>query len=305
LKKIIVTTTINPPTEAIEKFDALEDWDLIVIGDKKTPADYSLKRGRYVPPAEQEAYDKALSDAIGWNCIQRRNFGFLLAHDAGADLIATVDDDNIPFEGWGPSLILDEKPSVRLYKCDLPVFDPIGATEYGHLWHRGYPLQLLHKRKYDVFEDGASIDRIDVQADFWNGDPDIDAMCRMEHRPDCTFKDDIFPLASDTWSPFNSQNTFLKADVLKNYFMFPHVGRMDDIWGSYFLQAKGGRVAYNKATVRQDRNVHDFTKDMVKEFLGYEHNLKLVEALHEDAEKIYDFIPKESGNSFDLYRKHF
>lgn len=305
MKKIIVTTTINPPTKALLKFDALADWELIVIGDKKTPADFRLKRGRYVGPAEQEAYDKPLSDAIGWNCIQRRNFGFLLAHDAGADIIATVDDDNLPFAHWGPRLLLEERPAVRLYQCDLPVFDPVGATEYGHLWHRGYPLQLLHKRRYDSFEDGVVLDGTDVQADFWNGDPDIDALCRMEHRPDCSFDDGIFPLTSDKWSPFNSQNTFLKAGCLPNYFMFPHVGRMDDIWGAYFLQAKGGRVVFNKASVRQDRNVHDFTKDMVQEFLGYERNLELVEALQEDAEKIYAFIPEASARAFDLYRKHF
>ena len=42
VKKVIVTTTINPPTEAILRFDAMTDWDLVVIGDKKTP-DYSCR----------------------------------------------------------------------------------------------------------------------------------------------------------------------------------------------------------------------------------------------------------------------
>ena len=35
--KFIITTTINNPTAAIQKFDQMEDWKLIVIGDKKTP----------------------------------------------------------------------------------------------------------------------------------------------------------------------------------------------------------------------------------------------------------------------------
>ncbi len=34
-----------------------------------------------------------------------------------------------------------------------------------------------------------------MQADFWNGDPDIDAICRMEHAPECKFDDSYFPLA--------------------------------------------------------------------------------------------------------------
>jgi hypothetical protein len=45
MKKVIVTTTINPPTKAIHKFDSMPDWDLVVIGDLKTPKDYALKRG--------------------------------------------------------------------------------------------------------------------------------------------------------------------------------------------------------------------------------------------------------------------
>jgi hypothetical protein len=47
-QRVIVTTTINPPSEAIELFDSFEDFSLIVIGDKKTPSDHSRRRGVYV-----------------------------------------------------------------------------------------------------------------------------------------------------------------------------------------------------------------------------------------------------------------
>ena len=40
--KFIVTTTIQPPTEATIKFSKKKDWNLIV-GDKKTPSqDYKI-----------------------------------------------------------------------------------------------------------------------------------------------------------------------------------------------------------------------------------------------------------------------
>lgn len=86
MKKVIVTTTINKPTEAIIKFDSLKDWTLIVVGDKKTPKNYKLKNGIYLSPEEQEKYDKNLSDLIGWNTHARRNFGHLLAKDFNADI---------------------------------------------------------------------------------------------------------------------------------------------------------------------------------------------------------------------------
>ncbi len=51
MKKVIVTTTINPPTKAVKLFQAMKEWDLVVIGDLKTPKDYHLERGLYMDPA--------------------------------------------------------------------------------------------------------------------------------------------------------------------------------------------------------------------------------------------------------------
>ena len=239
MKKVIVTTTINLPTEAIRRFQTMKDWDLVVIGDKKTPPNYKLDRGTYVTPEMQESYDKPLSDAIGWNCIQRRILGILWAHDTGADVVAVVDDDNIPLAGWGENLMVGREVEVNYYETDLPAFDPVGATNHKALWHRGFPLQLLPKRDYS--RKSRRKVKVDVQADFWNGDPDIDAVCRMEHAPVCNFDPACFPITSNKMGPFNSQNTFISGKLLKHYFLFPHVGRMDDIWASYYVQALGGQ----------------------------------------------------------------
>lgn len=303
MKKVIVTTTINPPTEAIDLFQAMPDWDLVVIGDKKTPRDYHLNRGVYVTPEEQEKYDPALSEAIGWNCIQRRILGLLWAHDMKADVVAVVDDDNIPLKGWGSNLLVGTEAEVNYYETDLPAFDPVGATNHADLWHRGFPLQLLPKRRYD--RKSRRKIQVDVQADFWNGDPDIDAVCRMEHAPECDFDPARFPIAANKMGPFNSQNTFLRGALLKDYFLFPHVGRMDDIWASYYLQAKGAKVVYNKASVYQRRNVHDLIRDMRQEYVGYENNLQIVEGLVKEPESILNYLPGRSVWAFELYRRHF
>jgi len=305
MKKVIVTTTINPVTEALRRFQQMQDWELVVVGDLKTPKDYAsqLERGIYITPEMQEARDKELSDAIGWNCIQRRNFGLLWAHDLGADIVAVVDDDNIPYPFWGKNLYVGKEIEVNYYETDLPAFDPVGATNYPHLWHRGYPLQLLPKRNY-TNKSRRKI-TVDVQADFWNGDPDIDAICRMEHAPDCTFDDNYFPISSNKLAPFNSQNTFISGKWLKDYFLFPHIGRMDDIWAAYYVQAKGCRVVFSKASVFQARNPHDLVRDMKAEYLGYENNLKIVEELPKDPDKIFNFLPGRAIYAFKCYQRHF
>ena len=303
LKKFIVCTSINKPTKAIRKFDTMKDWQLIVVGDKKTPKNYKLKNGIYLSPKKQEKIDKKLSDLIGWNCIQRRNFGILYAWKNGADIVATVDDDNIPYKHWGNDLLLNKKVNVSYYKTNSPAFDPISVTNYKNLWHRGFPIQILDKKSN--FKKEKKIIIADIQADFWNGDPDIDAICRMEHHPNCKFNNKYFPLASNKISPFNSQNTFLSKKVLPHYFLFPYIGRMDDIWASYYVISKGFKVIYNKPSVFQKRNKHDLTKDMIKEFIGYENNLNLIADLKKNSNNIISYIPKKSKLAFLRYKSHF
>ena len=300
--QVIVTTTINPPTEAIKKFDAMPDWHLVVAGDLRTPKDYRLERGAYLSPDDQDSYDHLLSTAVGWNCMQRRNLAILAAYDLGAEVIAVVDDDNIPLPGWGQDLMVERAVSAQFYSPAVEVFDPVGMATNFQLWHRGFPLQLLQKRTR--FASSRVVIR-PIQADFWNGDPDIDAICRMEHAPDCVFDPAYFPMASDAFSPFNSQNTFIARRVISDYFLFPDIGRMDDIWASYYAESRGHFPVYGKASVYQQRNEHNPTHDMQQEFLGYEHNLQLVQDLKKASKNLFLYLPSRSAQVHRLYRRHF
>ncbi len=300
MNKFIVTTTINKPTKALRIFSKLKDWKLIVVLDKKSP-EFKLKNAIVLNTYDQEKISKKLSDLIGWNCIQRRNFGLLKANQLGADLVATIDDDNIPFKNWGKNLsFIVKKVKVTKYMTKN-YFDPISVTNYKNLWHRGYPIQLLNERK--IKKKKIVEENFDIKADFWNGDPDIDAICRMEHSPDCKFKNLYFPFTGNKISPFNSQNTFLNSKVLKDYFLFPWVGRMDDIWASYYVQAKGYKVFYDKASVFQKRNIHDLTIDFEKEIMGYKFNLKLLNDITKSPDKISAYLPYKSMKAFDVYRR--
>jgi len=93
MNKYIVTTTIYEPSIAIKKFSELNDWKLIVVGDKKTPHDkyYDLqncnKNVIYLDTEYQNENYNTLSNLIGWNCIQRRNIGYIEAYKRGADIM--------------------------------------------------------------------------------------------------------------------------------------------------------------------------------------------------------------------------
>ena len=312
----IVTTTIYSISEATKKFASFKNWNFIIVADKKTPHNEYIEfekenaNVKYLTPEYQEEHFKEMSDLIGWNTIQRRNIGFLEALKDEAKIIASVDDDNIPFDNWGENIMIGKPVDVYYYETDELAFDPIGVTNYSNLWHRGFPIQNLNNRnnKYKITR---KIIIPDIQADFWNGDPDIDAVCRLEHKPMCFFDDKFFPLSTNTFSPFNSQNTFFSRKALKKYMVIPYVGRMDDIWGGYYLESLGFNVVYNKATVFQDRNVQNLTKNMTMEFIGYEKTLDLLKKLQLNNNCdgysfniLSEFLPENAKNTMKKYLEY-
>ncbi len=301
MKKVIVTTTINPPTVAIYKFALIPNWDLIIAGDKKTPEHAYREFEGFMSTEAQHSKYPTLSNLIGWNCIQRRNIAILEAINQGADLIALVDDDNIPLENWGKDILVNKPVSIDTYLGDRLVMDPLAVTKYKKLWHRGFPIQLLQDRDY---ADPYLIEEtFDIQANLWNGNPDIDAICRMEHQHNCLFDANTRPFTFNTFSPFNSQNTILSRRAAKKYFLYPGIGRMDDIWAAYKIQADGFKTVYAAPTVFQDRNTHDLTNDFVQEIIGYTNTLNLIKELKEDAENIFKFLPKGSKDMYEIYQK--
>ncbi len=282
MKKVIVATSIYEPTLATKKFCEKSDWDFILIADKKTPVggyeelEKCYSNFRFISCDEQEKKWPVLSSLIGWNSIDRRNLGFCEAlQELNAEVIATVDDDNIPYENWGQDLIVGKEAEVDVYENELLAFDPLSVlgVEY---WHRGYPLELVSQRK-DYNYRGKEKRFIHVQADLWDGDPDVDAIAREIYRPNVKFPP-FDPFVCNSYVPFNSQNTFLHKSVFPIYMCFPHIDRMDDIWGAYILQMEMNiNVAFCSASVFQERNPHTFHADFAGEQIGYTNKMKIFE----------------------------
>lgn len=298
MKKYIVTTTIQSPTEATLKFSNKEDWTLVVVGDLKTPHnEYKKINCVYLSPEDQQKLYPSLSDSIGWNSIQRRNIGFVYAYQNGAEIIATVDDDNIPYETWGKNLLVESEVEVDVYKSESLIFDPLSVTEHNWLWHRGFPIEdITIKNKVELV--GRKKVFVDVQADLWDGDPDIDAINRLTKKPIVKFNN-INPYTSQNKVVFNSQNTFLSRRVIKDYMVFPNVGRMDDIWGAYYLQKvnKNTCVVFSKPSVYQERNKQDLITNLEKEIIGYRNTKNYILGNYDLPEKTINFI-KEYKKAF-------
>lgn len=299
MNKYIVITTINGPTEAIIKFSKKREWNLIIVGDLKTPhAKYKNINCIYLSPEKQEKKYKKISDIIGWNTSLRRNIGFIEAYNLGADVLALSDDDNIPYRDWGKNLLIGKKTKVDYYKTKNPVFDPLSVTNHPYLWHRGYPIEYISNRKSTY----AGVIKIKplIQADLWNLNPDVDAIERIIYKTEKIKFSDFESFCCNTISPFDSQNTFLSREMIPYFMLLPKVGRVDDIMGSYLLQMKYKSnlpyIVYCKPSVYQIRNNHDLIDDLSKEIWGYNNIKNFVEKKSK-----YDWIE----NFYSQYRQYF
>jgi hypothetical protein len=302
MSKFIVTTTINMPTQATRAFAEIDGWTLIVVGDTQTPhKEYDNLNCIYLHPSDQEEKYPDVSKAIGWRSIQRRNIGFLEAFRLGAEIVATVDDDNIPYNNWGQNVYVGKEIECDLFDSELDVFDPLSVTDANDVWHRGYPIEYVPLRN-SVSYAGKTSRKVLVQADLWDGDPDVDAIARLSIRPTVQYSEIRGPYCSNRISPFNSQNTFLAREVLPFYSVLPHVGRMDDIWASYILQYYfPNSVIYNSPTVFQKRNPQDLISNLENEILGYRMTLTLTQNLA----NYRSYLPAKTLHFLDLYKSSF
>lgn len=306
MNKVIVSTSIDPPSDAYRKFAEVKGWQFICVGDLKTPHQSyrEFKNCTYLDPDDQKKLFPKLSESLGWYNIQRRNIGFAYAHKIGADLIASVDSDNEIINEWPGEILIDKEVECREWSNPDICFDPMYSAGTDKFSHRGFPLELQENKHKSTFKAGKI--KPNVQAMWWQGQPDISAYDRLRDSQDYTFNSNVFPFfASNKFSPFNSQNTIVSKEVLPYWFMFPFISRYDDIFGSLWVEANGFKPIYTAPNVIQDRNPHDTMEDFKQEFWGYTNVMKFIKGINDSVDRLYKLIPELSYNSYLEYRKIF
>src|SRR5262245_22628954 len=100
----LITTTIYVPT-VLEHYRRLDSGvAMFVAGDRQTPHVAarsfieSFGNATYYIDADQEKLGSYSSRVFGWNQMRRRTLALLEGLGWVADIIGSVDDDNIPLE---------------------------------------------------------------------------------------------------------------------------------------------------------------------------------------------------------------
>lgn len=308
MKAALVLTTINVPdllygyADNFEKYGHKDEVEIIVIGDRKTPEEAKepirqiQSRGFQADfldiPMQEEWLKKfpELKEIIPYNSDNRRNIGYLMAVERGADIVISIDDDNYVMdedflEGHQIVGSVRELKTVSSSNNWFNICSALKTEPPRTIYPRGFPYS---KRWADNAEYTMSSGRIMMNAGLWLTDPDVDAVTRLnEPLKVIGVTPETYMLAPGVCSPINSQNTAFHRDVLPCYYFITmnamldgnRIDRYGDIWSGFFavkvIQAMSDSVSFGLPVANHVRNKHDLLNDLQIELGG----MVLTEAL--------------------------
>ncbi len=286
-KTALVLTSISAPNDVMKAFAkgaSRRDIDFIVIGDKSSPEKFELEGCNYFSLAKQLELGFEFASKCPVKHYSRKNIGYLVAIQNGAEIMIESDDDNFPRSGfWLPR-------QQRQTTYDIKdTHDWVNVYSYftkNKIWPRGLPLEVLSKQapKLKAFE----IKEVScpIQQGLADENPDVDAVFRLTMTLPQNFKKGIsLSLGNATWCPFNSQNTTFFKDAFPLLYLPSFCSfRMTDIWRSFIAQRiawqNNWNILFHSATVWQQRNEHNLLKDFEEEIPGYLLNSKIAQCLN-------------------------
>lgn len=281
---LVITSIANDSHPVLKQYASetkLHGVAFIVIGDTKSPSQFALDGCDFYSTERQKGLTFSLIHNLPHKHYARKNLGYLIAIQKGADIIIETDDDNIPLaDFWQPRIrakqtrVLKNTGWTNVYQYFSDV----------NIWPRGFALEELQKPLPPLSKQITL--ECPVQQGLADDNPDVDAIYRLTQPLPVQFNQcDNVALGDQAICPFNSQNTtwFKEAFALLYLPSFCSF-RMTDIWRSFIAQrilwTCDWTVLFHNSTVRQERNDHSLMADFKDEISGYTNNYEIMQTLN-------------------------
>ena len=302
-KKSIVITSISTPTEAIKAFANLEGYDLVVVGDRKTPPNWQHPNIHFISYQDQLKMNDEFINLLPSNHYSRKMVGYLYAIEKGAEIIIDTDDDNFPKANFG---LPDFEGDFFVSEAKRNYVNVYSAYTNKKIWPRGFPLKKINFNDTRII--WKNLQKQNVKIGIWQGlvdkDPDVDAIFRLIDGDNCYF-DERPPLVINGGSicPFNSQNTAFRKELFPLLYLPATVSfRFTDILRGLIAQPlmweSGYKLGFTNATAFQERNLHDYLIDFESEIPMYLNSEMVVET----AFKKISSTESMENNLFNIYK---
>ncbi|MBO0949966.1 STELLO glycosyltransferase family protein [Fibrella forsythiae] len=281
----LVITSISAPNAVLKdcaEQSVVNGVRFVVMGDTKSPAQFDLPGCDFWDIDRQVALPFSLVNNLPTRHYGRKNLGYLVAMQQGAQVILETDDDNYPRAPFWEGRQRTQKAHNLTQTGWTNVYKYFTDK---HIWPRGYALEHLHDPLPEL--PGMTDVLCPIQQGLADENPDVDAIYRLTLPLPVSFDQrDNVALGNGAWCAFNSQNTTWFPEAFPLLYLPSHCSfRMTDIWRSYVAQRVawtcGWSVLFHNATVWQERNEHNLMRDFEDEVSGYTQNLQICRDLAE------------------------
>jgi len=282
----LIITTINKPNSNIKSFSKgckKNNWNFIIVGDKKTPKNFKLDYGHYFSTQAQQKLKFKFANICPYNSYARKNIGYLIAFSKKINFIVETDDDNGPKKNFFKKINLEHKVKSIKNKGWVNIYDFFLYKKI-KIWPRGLPLDEIHKDKI-ILEHKLKTKKFFLQQGLAEGNPDVDAIFRLiNSKIQIRFRNKKVSL-SRSLSPFNSQNTIWYKKIFKlMYLPVTCSMRCTDIWRSLItlkiMQLNNFDILFYASNIFQSRNLHNLMDDFSQEIPLYLESKKIINILN-------------------------
>jgi hypothetical protein len=284
-KVFLVVTSIaedrNPVLLKLAEGATKHKVGFIIVGDQKSPPNFSIKGAQYLSIKQQEEMGFGLAKLLPKNHYSRKNIGYLEAIAKGAEVIVETDDDNIPCESFWAKRVREKRANTLSGAGWVNVYTYFTSKK---IWPRGYPLELI--KEYQQFTSKFELVISPIQQSLADGNPDVDAIYRLIGELPVIFDvlQDGIAITKGVMSPFNSQNTTWFKEAFPLLYLPSFCSfRMTDIYRSFIANRVSWEydwpIIFTKSTVVQERNEHNILRDFEDEIHGYINYNRIYEIL--------------------------
>eukprot|EP00249_Psilotum_nudum_P009356 c21875_g2_i1 orf=197-2620(+) len=184
-EKWIVVAVSGPPTKEIRALVRLQGWQVVAIGNSKTPASWNVKGAIFLSVEQQATLGYRILGHLPYNSYVRKSVGYLFAIQHGAKVIYDA-DQNASLLGADLGKMFDEEltgPNSRKEPLlqYTPVHNRTCVNPFIHfgqrsVWPRGLPLESVGEINPDIYYEQVFSGKQFIQQGLSNGLPDVDSI---------------------------------------------------------------------------------------------------------------------------------
>lgn len=272
----IIVSVSNYPTESLRKLVKIKGWQLLAIGNSKTPSDWTLKGAIFLSLEQQANLGFRVVEHLPYDSFVRKNVGYLFAIQHGAKKIFDADDrgdviDNDLGKHFDVELVGEgaRQEIILQYSHENPnrtIVNPYIHFGQRSVWPRGLPLENVGDIGREEFYTEVFGGKQFIQLGISNGLPDVDSVFYFTRKPGLEAFDIRFDerapkvaLPQGTMVPLNSFNTLFHSSGFWGLMLPVSVSTMaSDVlrgyWAQRLLWEIGGYIVVYPPTVhRYDR----------------------------------------------------